>query len=168
MSTTTDPTTLAITGALPSVLLGGALLALPASLLLLWLYRRAVLRSMNTAARGGDATAQVRTAAAGPEHALNIAFADARSVADAVAETRGVMRGPWHAAALYGLGGAAYACVMSVPWAAFTADAGVGPVKLATFFWTFLWPAVIAAGIVAGTTRAARLGCSARTLAYSR
>jgi hypothetical protein len=39
MSATTDPTTLAITGALPGVLLGGALLALPASLLLLWLYR---------------------------------------------------------------------------------------------------------------------------------
>ena len=57
MSATTDPTTLAITGELPSVLLGGALLALPVSLLLLWLYRRAVLRSMNTAARGGDATA---------------------------------------------------------------------------------------------------------------
>jgi hypothetical protein len=157
MSATTDPTTLAITGELPSVLLGGALLALPVSLLLLWLYRRAVLRSMNTAARGGDATAKVRTAAAGPANALKIAFADARSAADAAPGIRDVMRGPWHAAAIYGLGGAAYACVMSVPWTVFTADAGVGPVKLATFFWTFLWPAVIAAGIVAGTTRAARL-----------
>ena len=158
MSATTDPTTLAITGELPAVLLGGVLLALPASLLLLWLYRRAVLRSMNTAARGGDATAKMRaTALAGPARALNIAFADARSVADAVPETRSVMRGPWNAAAIYALGGAAYACVMSVPWVAFTADAGTGPVKLATFFWTFLWPAVVAAGIVAGTTRAARL-----------
>jgi hypothetical protein len=158
MSATTDPTTLALTGTLPGVLIGGALLALPASLLLLWLYRRAVLRSMNAAARGGDATAKVRTTAlAGSARALNIAFADARSVAGAASETRGVMRGPWQAAALYALGGAAYACVMSVPWAAFTADAGVGPVKLATFFWTFLWPAVIATGIVACTTRAARL-----------
>lgn len=157
MSATTDPTTLAITGALPGVLLGGALLALPASLLLLWLYRRAVLRSMNATARGGDATAKVRSAAAGPARALNIAFADARSVAGAAPETGGVLRGPWHAAAVYALGGAAYACVMSVPWIAFTADGGVGPVKLATFFWTFLWPAVIAAGIVACTTRAARL-----------
>ena len=157
MSATTDPTTLAITGALPGVLLGGALLALPASLLLLWLYRRAVLRSMNATARGGDATAKVRAAAAGPARALNIAFADARSVAGAAPETGGVLRGPWHAAAVYALGGAAYACVMSVPWIAFTTDAGVGPVKLATFFWTFLWPAVIAAGIVACTTRAARL-----------
>ena len=157
MSATTDPTTLAITGALPGVLLGGALLALPASLLLLWLYRRAVLRSMNATARGGDATAKVRAAAAGPARALNIAFADARSVAGAAPETGGVLRGPWHAAAVYALGGAAYACVMSVPWTVFTADAGTEPVKLATFFWTFLWPAVIAAGIVACTTRAARL-----------
>ncbi len=90
MSATTDPTTLAITGALPGVLLGGALLALPVSLLLLWLYRRAVLRSMNAAARGGDATAKMRAASvAGPANALNIAFADARSVPDAAPETAG-------------------------------------------------------------------------------
>ena len=157
MSATTDPTTLAITGALPSVLLVGALLALPASLLLLWLYRRAVLRSMHATARGGDVTAKVRAAAAGPARALNIAFADARSVPDAAPGTRDAMRAPWRAATIYGLGGAAYACVMSVPWTVFTADTGTGPVKLATFFLTYLWPAVIAAGIVACTTRAARL-----------
>jgi hypothetical protein len=46
---------------------------------------------------------------------------------------------------------------MSVPWTVFTADTGTGPVKLTTFFWTFLWPAVIAAGIVACTTRTARV-----------
>jgi hypothetical protein len=158
MSATTDPTTLAITGALPSVLLVGALLALPVSFLLLWLYRRAVLRSMNAAARGRDATAKMRAAAvAGPANALNVAFADARSVPGTAPETRDVLRAPWRAAAVYALGGAAYAGVMSVPWVAFTADAGVGPVKIATFFWTFLWPAVIAAGIVACTTRTARL-----------
>ena len=136
MSATTDPTTLALTGALPGVLLGGALLALPVSLLLLWLYRRAVLRSMNAAARGGDATAKMRAASvAGPANALNIAFADARSVPDAVPGTRDVMRAPWRAAAVYVLGGAAYACVMSVPWTVITADTGTGPVKLAMFFW---------------------------------
>jgi hypothetical protein len=76
MSATTDPTTLALTGALPGVLIGGALLALPVSLLLLWLYRRAVLRSMNAAARGGPP--QLRTTAlAGSARALNTAFADA-------------------------------------------------------------------------------------------
>jgi hypothetical protein len=158
MSATTDPTTIALTGTLPGVLIGGALLALPASLLLLWLYRRAVLRSMNAAARGGDATAKLRTTAlAGSARALNIAFADARSAASAAPETRRILRGPWYAAAVYVLGGAAYACVMSVPWTVFTADTGTGPVKLATFFWTFLWPAVIAAGIVACTTRTARV-----------
>ncbi|HET9044238.1 MAG TPA: hypothetical protein VFN70_13865, partial [Burkholderiales bacterium] len=85
------------------------------------------------------------------------AFTDARTVANDAPETAGVLRGPWRAAAVYVLGGAAYACVMSVPWTVFTADTGTGPVKLAMFFWTYLWPAVIATGIVACTTRTARL-----------
>jgi len=41
--TTTDPTTLALTGQLPFILSVGAILALPLSFLLINLYRRAVL-----------------------------------------------------------------------------------------------------------------------------
>ena len=48
----TDPVTRALTGQLPFVLILGALLALPLSLLLLSLYRRAVLRGMR--ASGGN------------------------------------------------------------------------------------------------------------------
>jgi len=51
MSGTQDPLTTALTGQLPFVLLMAAGLARPVSFFLLWLYRRAVLRSMR--ARGG-------------------------------------------------------------------------------------------------------------------
>lgn len=47
----TDPVILALTGMLPAVLIAAAALAFVVSLLLLKLYRRAVLRSMNE--RGG-------------------------------------------------------------------------------------------------------------------
>jgi len=49
-----DPITVALTGMLPLVMIAGALLAAPAAALLLWLYRRAVLRGMSES-RGGAA-----------------------------------------------------------------------------------------------------------------
>ena len=51
-----DPITVALTGMLPLVMIAGALLAAPAAALLLWLYRRAVLRGMSES-RGGAAEA---------------------------------------------------------------------------------------------------------------
>jgi hypothetical protein len=51
MNAAIDPTTLALTGQLPLILLVAAALALPISLALLRLYKRAVLRSMRARAR---------------------------------------------------------------------------------------------------------------------
>lgn len=153
-----DPITLALTGALPFVVIAGALLAYPASLLLLKRYRRAVVRGMKVpvgAPSPGPAPAAATTVA--PAQSLGFSMLAPVPVgADAIGDG-------WRAARVYAAAIAAFAVVMTAAWLLATRDSAIGPVKLAVLFWTYFWPAVLAMNLVASTDRRTRLNVA---LAY--
>jgi hypothetical protein len=168
MTATTDPTILALTGQLPAILIVATLLALPTSLALLWLYRRAVLRSMRATAPG------VRSPRAPPEPVpppatgqrpdLTIASYDrdpkssldpsARSFLSRLARSRR------RAAAVYALGGAAFAVVMT---SAFLVSSHIEflPVRFLLLFWAYAWPVVFTTTLVLGSRLRTTLACTA-------
>lgn len=153
MSDARDPITLALTGALPFVVIAGTVIAFPASLLLLRLYRRAVVRGMRTAAGAAPTTAApgAGTAAApGPQLAFAVLGAPPAGQGHASAAA-------WRAAGVYAAAIAAFAAAMTAAWLLATRDAAIGPVKLALLFWTYFWPAVLAANLVASTDGRTRL-----------
>lgn len=154
MSDQTDPVTLALTGALPFILIVGALLALAGAVVLLALYRRAVVRGMAVAAgappRPAPAPPGVSTP---PDRPLRFTLLGAAPGQPAPLAKPTA----WHAAAVYAAAVAAFAIVMTVAWLLATRDHEIGPVKLAFLFWTYFWPAVPAASLVAATDRRTRV-----------
>jgi hypothetical protein len=154
---TPDPTTVALTGILPFILVLGAVLALVTSLLLLRLYRRAVLRSMNLAAGAHGAPAVPATAPASPAAPLTVNMAEsATGVATDDGTLRKSLSGPIRSAFVYAAAGAVFAGIMTAAWLAATRDPAFGPVKLLFLFWSYFWPAALSANLVAGTSRAQR------------
>lgn len=154
----TDPT-VALTGQLPAILIAAALLALPTSLVLLWLYRRAVLRSMRTGAPG----VVLEPAAASPRPPFQPPPADltigtyqesgeswlgpgARSLHAQVRRSR------LGAAGGYALGGLTFAMVMAV---AFLLATGIefAPVRFLFLFWSYAWPVVFTTTLALGSRR---------------
>jgi hypothetical protein len=166
MNTTYDPMTVALTGQLTMILLFAPTLALLASLGLLRLYRRSVLRSMSARAGSPQTTQpEVPSPPGRPVQGEPDATTFEREpervspVADgAPAEVlyAGAMREPWRAAAVYAVAGSCYALVMA---AAFLAATGIGflPLRLLFLAWTFAWPVVLTVNLVAAATLRARL-----------
>ena len=151
-----DPLLQTLTGELPFVILASALLALPLSFFLLWLYRRAVRRSMRS--RSGVIVPVVPPARASspPPHNIELSF-DGSSLSSPLplptqSVIRQIERGPWQAAAVYAAAGAGYALVMAIGWLAATHDA-FKPLKFLWLFWSYVWPAVLTVNLVAGSTR---------------
>lgn len=144
---TTDPVTLALTGALPFLVLAAAAIALPASLALLALYRRAVLRGMAATAGGAAYPGATGGAEGGPVVPLRIEVLPATAAAPALF---GASR---RAGFVYLAAGLAYAAVMTVAWLLATRDPAVGPAKLAFLFAIYGWPAVLAAVLAAAPAR---------------
>lgn len=146
MNTRYDPVTAVLTGQLSAVLLVAPALALLASLVLLRLYRRAVLRSMS--ARAASSRSAQPEAPSPP----------ARGTTGAPFEAlyRAVRREPWRAAAVYAVAGSCYAAVMA---AAYIVAWGIGfsPLRFLFLAWTFVWPVVLSVNLVAAATRRARL-----------
>ena len=155
MRGTQDPITLALTGQLPFVVLAAAVLALPLSFFLLWLYRRAVLRSMR--GRSGAAVPPTSSAptSSPPSSGIELTFGGVSSRPPLVpnAETlfHQASRGPWQAAAIYGVAGGAYALAMTMVWLIATREQFL-PVRFLWLFWTYAWPVVLTVNLVAGST----------------
>ena len=152
MNTRYDPLTNVLTGQLSAVLLVAPALALLASLALLGLYRRAVLRSMRARA-GSPRTARSEVPSPPGPPAREPPVAD---VVPAEALFRSVRREPWRAAAVYAVAGSCYAAVMA---AAYIAAWGIGfsPLRFLFLAWSFVWPIVLSVNLVAASTRRARL-----------
>jgi len=149
-----DPITLALTGALPSVVIAGALIAFPASLFLLALYRRAVLRGMKASAGAPKpSAAPAAITAVAPDRPLEFTVLGQATVGRAAMPCAS----GWRAASVDGAAIAAFAAVMTAAWLLATRDSEIGPVKLALLFLTYFWPAVLAANLVAATDRGTRL-----------
>lgn len=154
MSEARDPVTLALTGALPFVVIAAALIAFPAALFLLALYRRAVLRGMNEASGAPQPlpAASAGASAAPPSRSLQFALLGSRAAPGAPAPGFDAWRAAWVYAASIGV----FAAVMTATWLLATRDAVIGPVKLAFLFWTYFWPAVLTVNLVASTDRGTR------------
>ena len=154
-ASSTDPVTLALTGMLPAIIIGGALLAAPASLVLLGRYRRAVLEGMAGRGEGALPPATQELSDAPPRRPLAIASFDAHSGSPGrlPADLRRALNGGWRAGCVYAAAGAAFAAVMTCAWLVATRDPYVGPVKIAWLFWCNVWPAVIAINLSAAWNR---------------
>ncbi len=146
--------TTALTGELPFVVLIAAVLALPLSFLLLWVYRRAVLRSMR--ARSGPSVTGPVEATAPQASSLGFSFLEASGPLPVVPQIERLWRkakhGPWQAAMVYAWAGGCYAVLMSLGWLIATRD-NFGTVKFLWLFWNYLWPLVLTVNLVAGSTR---------------
>src|SRR5580700_6453204 len=155
MTGTHDPITLALTGQLPFIVLVAALLALPLSFFLLWLYRRAVLRSMRSRSGAVIPSASHPSISLPPSSGIELSF-DAGSDAFTLAPgaeslLRQARRRPWEAAAVYAAAGASYALTMSILWLV-ASKVQFLPVRFLWLFWTFAWPVVLTVNLVAGST----------------
>jgi hypothetical protein len=148
-----------LTGQLPFILMAAAVLAYPISILLLRLYRRAMLRSM---ARRAGAAAGPLQAEDTPEPAGHEPTAPLRIVSlpepdslplepKATAYCNQAIGAPWRAAAVYSLGGLGYAVIMA---AAFLLSSNI-PFLFIRFLMlalNFIWPLVLTICLVAGST----------------
>jgi hypothetical protein len=156
-----DPVTSALTGHLPFYLLVAAAVTWPISRALLRLYTRAVRRSMRSSIGGG-------TSAAAPAPAPPAALSGSATLYDlpesggnAVAEqlVARLLSRPWQVASVYAVAGIAYALVMAS--AHLLADGlEFFLFRFLFLFWTSAWPIVLTTGIVAATTRRAKLAVS--------
>jgi hypothetical protein len=150
-SGTPDPVTHALTGVWPFILIISALVTLPVSALLLWFYRRAVLRGMKAPRTAGVPPPVPATGSNAPPKPLR--FVSLR--AGAVRRER--FSGPWPAATVYLVAGAAYALTMTAAWYLATHDREIGPIKTLFLFWNFYWPVMLAVIVVAAKDRAQRI-----------
>jgi hypothetical protein len=159
-----DPVTTTLTGTLAFYLLLASALTFPIALGILHLYARAVRRSMRSRAHGVQPATPAQDA---PSTAPGIAAAAARaatlhdlsgSLTDAAGEAllARLLGGPWRAAMVYAVAGGAYGLLMAA--AQLLADGlEILPIRFLFLFWIFSWPVVPTIGIVAATTRRAKV-----------
>jgi hypothetical protein len=149
--------TVLLTGLLPFVILAASALALPVSFVLLRLYRRAVQRGMRKLG-AAPPPPERDVARLVPPAPLAVTVVEPSTIAAAATPAyEAAIRGPWRAAAVYAAGGAAYAVVMTAAWLVATRDPAVVWPKVLLLFWTYFWPAALAAVLIAGDDRRTRL-----------
>ncbi len=156
MSQNADPLTLALTGQLPFVILVASVVAFPCSLLLLWLYRRAVLRTMGRRShvRGEGNRNTLHTGShAAPTVGVGLKLR--------VEETGRVLKSPiytcaqhgaWRAALIYGFAGVVFTLVM-VMAVLVSGNMEVSVVRYLMVFWVYAWPVVLTVNFIAASTR---------------
>jgi hypothetical protein len=159
-----DALTVALTGQLQMVLLVAAVLALAASLLLLWRYRRAVIESMRRRSRSEIATPTGYMPPdephKAPESAAVFTLVDTTALDKNTLRTntlyRQIRRRPWIATAIYGVAGLCFAATMT---AAFLLSSKMSflPLRFLYLAWTNAWPMVLTTNLVATVTRRSRI-----------
>src|SRR5712691_2860390 len=145
------------------VLILAGVLALPVSLFLLKLYGRRVLRSMRSTAHARTVAPQTSEAAVIPAQqpggaALRLSVVGNDPTPAAGSADRLLSRlvvTPWKVAALYGVAGFCFAAVATLAFLG--SEVEVLPLRFLILQWTFAWPVVLAANIVAGSTWRARV-----------
>jgi hypothetical protein len=160
MGESADVVTVALTGQLPFLLLVAAAFTWPISVVLLWLYTRAVRRSMRSISTGSgsppgsSAPADMETSG----DSISVDLRDLGEGLNAAAPLplwRDLVQRPWLTASAYAIGGLAYSVVTTV---ALHAALGLEllPIRFMIFLWLFGWPVVLTANIVAASTRSAK------------
>ncbi|HJR81606.1 MAG TPA: hypothetical protein VJ821_16155 [Anaerolineales bacterium] len=162
------PTSNLVTDNLPGLLLLILIIAVPlaflGSIILLRLYRRAVIHVMRARANPGLAES-VSTEASVPHQEplktmLNIIVLDSGSgrTAAPAAESlyAALLRAPWRAAAIYAVAGICYALAMSIIFLAATGS-GFDPFRFLIPFWYYAWPVAVTVCLIAAATWRTRL-----------
>jgi hypothetical protein len=159
-----DALTVALTGQLQMVLMAAAVLALAASLFLLWRYRRAVIESMRRRSRSEIATPTGYLPPdephRPPQSEVVFAFVDAAALDKNARQNNAlywqIRRRPWIAAAIYGVAGLCFAATMT---AAFLLSSKMSflPLRFLYLTWTNAWAVVLTTNLVATVTRRSRI-----------
>lgn len=161
---TTDLTTVNPNGPLLFILLLAVILSVPVSVGLIWLYRRAVLKSMRARMRPLTTEAPPPVSSTPPDQSRqtmpDLAIVDGASVTPATPAARDlyaeVLRGPWRVAAIYGVAGASYAVIMAGARLAAANDEFL-PLRFLLLFWINAWPIVLTVNLVANTSWRAKI-----------
>jgi hypothetical protein len=159
-----DPAAESMNGPIALVVLLALALVLPISFGLIWLYRRAVLKSMRARASSlmnepdplVTSSSPHQPAQSSPELSVVDAASRIPTGAGAAALYAEVLRAPWRTAAVYIVAGACYALILSVA-ALVSNGLEIVPLRLLTLFWIHFWPIVLTANLVAAATRRAKL-----------
>jgi hypothetical protein len=160
MTEAIDPVTSALTGKLPFYLLLAAALTFPIALAVLRLYARAVRRSMRQAHGGVPAPADrapLPSARTGGAASVATLY-DLSSTVDPCSNRlfAQLIREPRRAACVYAVAGFAYGGAMAA--SQLLADSlEILPLRFLFLAWIFSWPVVLSIGIVAATTRRAKV-----------
>jgi hypothetical protein len=155
-----EPARLLLTGALPMMLIAACATALPLSLTLVWMYRRAVRAAMQSTSRRRahepKASASAAPSTAGDSGQLRMRVLDRHSSGGGVPLVAAMFRARWLTAAVYIVAGAGFALVMGF---GFLAAAGEAPSirRVATLFWIYFWPTILAINLVTAIHNRARV-----------
>jgi hypothetical protein len=143
-----------LTGILPFVLIISPVLTVLLTMPLLWLYRRAVLRSMLLAAGSASPVAAPPSAApVGPP--LDVQTVGVEAATPAAAAYRGGQRSHRRFALVHALAGLAYAAVFTIVWMTWVTP-GFILTRALWFLAVYSWLVVIVLGLVAAASRAGR------------
>jgi hypothetical protein len=146
------------------VLVTAAAFALPVSLALLHVYRRRVAAGMAAAPSTRHTPGRLGAAPATRPPATQVLLAEGTPSEGRNGQTELLwllcMRRPWRAAGVYAAASFAFASVMTVAemWAA---DIPFGPIRFLLLLCIFSWPLVPTIGIVAASSRRAKLAIAA-------
>lgn len=154
----TTTATLITTGMLPTLMLAAAMLTAPVSLFLLWLYRKAVLRSM--AGEAGTVPPDSDTSAAPPITTLaplQMQRIDAATLDSANPPLyQRARRSLTSVTTIYVIAGLTYALILTSAWLNLKTDDGF---VLTRFLWLmscYGWPTALAVGMLAAVSRGQR------------
>ncbi len=152
-----DPVVLALTGQLPSIIILAAVLAYPISLILLWLYRRAVLRFMNRQCSGAMKSSSVASSppASVPLPSLELVTISANT--DSIPKNNSTLsqlinRRQWQAATVYGAAGVIFVLLMTFAWLT-SSDIEYRFFPSLMVFWIMAWPIVLTVNFITDFTR---------------
>jgi hypothetical protein len=165
MTEAIDPVTTALTGKLPFYLLLAAAATWPIALAVMRLYARAVRRSMRQA-HGGPAAATGRRPAplprAGDGGTSAATLYDLSASAGGSGETlfTQLVQEPQRAACVYAVAGLTYGALMSASQL-LSDGLEILPVRFLFLTWIFSWPVVLTTGVVAATSRRAKVTTTA-------
>jgi len=157
-----------VAGLLTFVLLLTVLLSVPISFGLIWLYRRAVMKSMRISTRpsANETPPPVLTPpnkAMQPPPAPVIVDCASSTISTPAARDlyAEVLHGPWRAAAIYAFAGACFALTLTVATliAEHIVDKGfwTNTLRFLFLFWIYIWPLVLTVNLVASSTWRAKL-----------
>jgi len=146
---------MALTTMLPFIVVVSAVLTASVSALLLWLYKRAVVRSMSASSGAPPPVSRIDLpGVSGKDSGLTITKVGAGDPVSGKGHTA------WKATSaslrrigvVYTVAGLAYACVLSLPWMV-TAGGGFSLTRLLWLVVCYAWPTVVTLLLVVTTTR---------------